>query len=178
MMSDQFRRVDNPEKHIRRLLLRQAHSTHPDIDYLLTQYDEATQTIIESSRYGNETVAEYGWAKVKQWIDEDHCRWEAHGETWHDLFLWAEADIVVGGVIQTIRSGGLGGVESDSGADFICQAMRDELAELKGILVNLGFDADTVSSTPFGGLKSAWDCITTIHRTLGEFIAGTNKEAT
>jgi hypothetical protein len=55
------------------------------------------------------------------------------------LGIQARADIVVNGTCQTITSGGLWGIESDSGDDYFAEVGRTEVAELAGILETLGF---------------------------------------
>lgn len=54
----------------------------------------------------------------------------------------AEADYSVGGTpapIQTITSGGLWGIESDSDASYFAEVEREELAELRKQLEGIGF---------------------------------------
>lgn len=59
---------------------------------------------------------------------------------WHHVGIVAKAVIVsANGITQTIRSGGLWGVESDSGADYMAEIERDELAALREELTALGF---------------------------------------
>ena len=50
----------------------------------------------------------------------------------------AEAEITVDGIIQTIVSGGLWGVESDSDAAYIKEVAGEEYADLRRILKTLG----------------------------------------
>ena len=52
--------------------------------------------------------------------------------------VMAEAEIVVEGVIQHIRSGGLWGTESDSGEEYIREIAADEYADLRKILTSIG----------------------------------------
>jgi hypothetical protein len=55
---------------------------------------------------------------------------------------WAEAEICVNGVIQTIRSGGLWGIDSDSESAYKELIEAEEKAALAEILVSLGFTAE------------------------------------
>jgi hypothetical protein len=50
----------------------------------------------------------------------------------------AEAEIVVDGIIQTITSGGLWGVESDAGDEYIKEVSQEEYNDLRKILKTLG----------------------------------------
>ena len=51
----------------------------------------------------------------------------------------AEAEIVVNGVCQTIASGGLWGIESDSEHQYLSEVEHEEVDQLKAILQSLGF---------------------------------------
>jgi hypothetical protein len=50
----------------------------------------------------------------------------------------AEAEIVVDGILQTIVSGGLWGVESDAGDEYIKEVSQEEYNDLRKILKTLG----------------------------------------
>jgi hypothetical protein len=50
----------------------------------------------------------------------------------------AEADVVIGGVSQTLTSGGLWGIESDSGKEYIEEVAGEEYSELRKILTEVG----------------------------------------
>jgi hypothetical protein len=50
----------------------------------------------------------------------------------------AEADVVIGGVIQTLTSGGLWGIESDSGKEYIEEVAGEEYGQLRKILTEVG----------------------------------------
>jgi hypothetical protein len=91
-------------------------------------------------RYFNPTMTgkETGNSKSPE---QDYQRMESlnRGE-WCYLGIIAKAVIVsAGGIIQTIRSGGLWGIESDSDAGYFAEVERDELAQLKAELLSLGF---------------------------------------
>ena len=58
---------------------------------------------------------------------------------WSYNGIRAEAEIVINGLCQTITSGGLWGVESDSDKDYISQIEREELGQLSEQLAALGF---------------------------------------
>lgn len=58
---------------------------------------------------------------------------------WYFLGVDAVAQIVVHGVIQTIESGGLWGIESDSDEDYIESVEKEEIDALRRVLAELGF---------------------------------------
>ena len=60
-------------------------------------------------------------------------------ETSAFIGIRAEAEIVVHGVCQTITSGGLWGIESDSARQYLSDVEQEEVDQLKAILQSLGF---------------------------------------
>jgi hypothetical protein len=50
----------------------------------------------------------------------------------------AEADVFIGGVLQTLTSAGLWGIESDSGKEYIEGVADEEYNELRKILTEVG----------------------------------------
>lgn len=71
---------------------------------------------------------------------QDYARFEAFNRgDWHFIGVKARAEVVIGDTIQTITSGGLWGIESDSDADYVTSVKKDELSALVGILLSLGF---------------------------------------
>jgi len=74
--------------------------------------------------------------------EEDYQCLEAYNRgDWCMLGIWAEAEVQTQnhGVIQTIRSGGLWGIESDSGEVYLDEIANEELAALSSELGALGF---------------------------------------
>ena len=59
--------------------------------------------------------------------------------------IQAEAEIVVAGVCQTITSGGLWGIESDSTPDYLSEIEQEEIEQLQEILHALGFSLEVIS---------------------------------
>jgi len=78
---------------------------------------------------------------------QDFARMESlnNGE-WGYIGVKASARIEVSGVILEITSGGVWGIESDSGEDFIQEIEREQLSGLKGILQELGFSAEEINA--------------------------------
>lgn len=64
---------------------------------------------------------------------------------WHYISIRAEATVIIGNVIQTISSGGLWGIESDSGDDYIKEIEKEELDNLAEILKELGFKESQIN---------------------------------
>lgn len=93
---------------------------------------------------------------------QDYERMESlNAGNWHYIGIRAEAEISVPAsgtfenlaannpyrhdVIQTITSGGLWGIESDSEKKYLESTAKEELADLKGQLKALGFSARAIS---------------------------------
>lgn len=57
-----------------------------------------------------------------------------------------------------IHSGGLWGIESDSGADYFDEIGMDAVAELVGLLLEYGFEAAEITATPISvQAGTAWE---------------------
>jgi hypothetical protein len=78
-----------------------------------------------------------GTADYQKYGKQDYARMEGlvRGD-WSYIGVIAKADIEVNGVRQTIRSGGLWGVESDAG-DYLAEVAKEQLGELRDILASL-----------------------------------------
>ena len=90
--------------------------------------------IPDSAKYINESEAD-----IRKYCLEDWRRVEAfyNGE-WGFVGIIAKAEVLVLGQLQTIRSGGLWGIESDF-TDCIAEVELEELDNLKTQLLSLGF---------------------------------------
>lgn len=80
--------------------------------------------------------------------EHDYQRMEAYNRgDWGMIGIWAEADVQTHnhGVIQKIRSGGLWGIESDSGAEYLKEVEREQLNELSSELQALTFSKRTIN---------------------------------
>jgi len=88
---------------------------------------------------GSKDYQDYGKA--------DFARAESlNAGNWCYIGIYAVAEVVVGGVCQTIRSGGLWGVESDSGDDYFGSIETEELGQLTLTLLDLGFRRKAIES--------------------------------
>jgi len=109
------------------------------------EWDEEDQKIISSCQFNDETIKEYGWNKVLEWMQENKERLNNYGRTWSCIGIKAIAKINVSmnkntSILQEIESGGLWGIENDSGEEYIEGIKKGQLEELKTILENMGID--------------------------------------
>lgn len=65
---------------------------------------------------------------------------------WEYIGIAARAQIVLAGVVQVVRSGGLWGIESNGAAEYIAEVERNELAALRDVLAECGFSARAISA--------------------------------
>ena len=75
------------------------------------------------------------------YIEQDYQRMESLNRgAWHYLGIIAKAEVQLTpeGPIQTIRSGGLWGIESDSGSEYLESVKQEELADLRRQLEEVG----------------------------------------
>jgi len=77
---------------------------------------------------------------------EDRLQQYRHGD-FNFIGISAEAEIVVDRVCQTITSGGLWGIESDSKHQYLSEVEQEEVDQLKAILQSLGFSGSEIPST-------------------------------
>lgn len=96
----------------------------PDLSYLR-----------DPGRYEGETPTN----RLKYLAQDDARYYGYHRGEWHCIGTWAEADILIDNVTQTIRSGGLWGTESDSEPKYLESIEHDEYGALKTILAKMGF---------------------------------------
>lgn len=104
-------------------------SKNPSPNEFMWFYPATTQTKISDEDNRSNALADY--KRMKQAEDS---QFEMLG-----IIAKAEIQMTSDSAIQTIRSGGLWGVESDSGADYIKEVQDDQLKELASELLSLGF---------------------------------------
>lgn len=84
---------------------------------------------------------------VRGYVAQDFDRMESlYAGNWSYIGIRAEAKIVVNGTIQTISSGGLWGIESDSDESHFAEVGADELADLRTTLHEMGFSKRAIAS--------------------------------
>ncbi len=79
--------------------------------------------------------------------EQDYQRMQAYNRgDWCMIGVYATAQVVISGdVVQTILSGGLWGIESDSGEDYFAEEEANQLHDLREQLTALGFKAKSLS---------------------------------
>jgi hypothetical protein len=83
---------------------------------------------------------------------KDYERMEAYNaDDWSFIGIRAQAEIAIGGVCQTITSGGLWGIESDSDESYFREVEHEELNQLRGILHELGFSKRAIATAVKAG---------------------------
>ena len=76
----------------------------------------------------------------------EHRRQQYENGGFEFIGVRAEAEIVVNTVCQTITSGGLWGIESDSDHQYLVEIENEEVDQLKAILQSLGFSDSELPS--------------------------------
>lgn len=88
------------------------------------------------------------WLKtMRENARKDYERMEAYNRgDWEYIGVRAYANVVVDGVNQSIASGGLWGIESDSEESYLRSVEQEQLRELRGILHELGFSTRAIAA--------------------------------
>ena len=101
-------------------------------------------------RYFNGYVEKYKGETpedIRKYVRQDYDRMESLNKgDWCFLGVSAESEIILGNVCQTITSGGLWGIESDSGSDYFAEIEQEQLAELREQLHAIGFSKRAISA--------------------------------
>lgn len=87
--------------------------------------------------------------EIRKYCVQDYERMESLNRgQWCYIGIWAEAEVQLSkdGVIQELSSGGLRGIESDSGNDYLSEVEQEELSQLRKELREIGFSARAISS--------------------------------
>ena len=101
-------------------------------------------------RYFNGNVENYKGESpenIRKYIRQDYERSERlHRGDWCYIGMRVEAEIVIDNVCQEITSGGLWGIESDSGKDYLAEIESDELYELRKQLTAVDFSKRAIAT--------------------------------
>jgi hypothetical protein len=85
--------------------------------------------------------------EIRTYIAQDYQRMERlNAGDWSYIGIRAEAEVTVDDTVQTVSSGGLWGIESDSDSQYIASVASDELASLRDILHELGFSKRAIAT--------------------------------
>lgn len=66
------------------------------------------------------------------------------------ISIVAKTEIVIGNICQNVTSGGLWGIESDSEESYLKEEEQNQLAELRGVLHELGFSKRAIAAAVKG----------------------------
>jgi len=151
----QFRCTDNTTKRIVNVQFRVEQDECPDLSFIGEYSSEprADDVTVDRKERNDMGRGEFRYFIAAmsgeqtgnpESVEQDYQRMEEYNRGgWYMTFAFAEADISINGVTQTIRSGGLGGVESDSGTYFD-EIKAEQYNELKDILAGLGFTQEQI----------------------------------
>lgn len=86
--------------------------------------------------------------EVRKYVRHDYERMESlNRQNWYFCGIRAHAEVqLTGDLCQTITSGGLWGIESDSGADYLTEVEDEQLDELKAELHAVGFSKRAITA--------------------------------
>jgi len=120
---------------------------------LADKWEDANEIPNRSRKYrffrpyaGGEAVQSESYRAYAQ-QDWERMRGLTEGN-WNYVGIMAEAEVTLAGsnVIQRITSGGLWGIESDSGDAYLEEVAQSELEELRGELQTLGFGKRAIAA--------------------------------
>lgn len=143
-------------KKINKIVLKRIIDDDLNIEYLKTDYTYANRqlTIIKSMRYSQADCKKYTHKKVLSWIIQDHKRYNKfnNGELCqYGIKAEAEINTSIGGgnwLINHVSSGGLWGIDEDSGNSYFDEVQKEQLEDLKILLKELGFTQEQINKTP------------------------------
>ncbi len=105
----------------------------------------------------SKVIAEHGSIEAADaaYVESDYKRCEAYNSgDWCMMGVWAQAEVIVNGTVQRIRSGGLWGIESDSDAAYFRTVAHDELCSLRDTLAELGASKKALADA-FHGIEDS-----------------------
>lgn len=89
----------------------------------------------------------YWRAAMRQNAAQDYARMEALNDNRFSFIgVGAEARVVVARICQTVTSGGLWGIESDSDESYLKETEQEQLSELRTQLYELGFSKRAIAA--------------------------------
>lgn len=145
----------NPKRILSVKLVREV-DTDPDLSHLGEYSNTASSpAAIDRQARGDYERGRYRWFNPAMTGEEtgnpdspeqDYRRMEDYNRgSWWMVGIWAEARVILtGDVAQTVRSGGLWGIESDSDEDHFNEVEAEELASLRTELKAMGFTSTAI----------------------------------
>ena len=96
---------------------------------------------------GESARRQYWHAIMTKNAKQDHLRMcQLIDGEFHFIGVQATAEVTVGGVCQTLTSGGLWGIESDSEESYFAEIEAEQLSELRGILAEIDFSKRAIAT--------------------------------
>jgi hypothetical protein len=85
--------------------------------------------------------------EVRKYVRQDYERMERlNAGDWAFIGIKAKAEVSIDNVVQSIHSGGLWGIESDSERSYIKEIENEQLAELRNQLYAMGFGKRAIAA--------------------------------
>jgi len=136
-------------KQITKVSIKYIVDPSPDLSWLETTVED--ETIVDSCRYSDKDIAQYGIEQVQEWIEQDRRRLAECGETWYMTGIFAEATVQTSAdcriwMHNTIRSSGIWSIESDSNDAHLRELEAEQFEELRSILADRGFTAAEIET--------------------------------
>lgn len=136
-------------KHIESIRIRHMIDESPDTSYIGEYSDDPSPAgTIDRKARGDQERNTYRYFNPAnpEYAEQDYDRMESLNRGgWYYLGIRAEAEIIMNNTIQRIASGGLWGIESDSGREYLEEVAAEELASLKDQLAELGFTDEEIN---------------------------------
>ncbi len=156
-MATQFRRIDSQAKRIMKITFKREADDCPDLSYL-GEYQSSPgdpDKTIDRKERGEMGRNEHRYFVAAmsgeetgnpESVEQDYKRSEDYGNGWYQMYLRFEALVSINGIMQTVTSGGIGGVESDSDESHFDEIREEEKDELAGVLQSMGFSEEQITT--------------------------------
>ncbi len=141
-------------KRISKVSIKRIFDESPDTSYIGEYSATWKEGAIDRKERGDMRCRDYRYflPANPEYAEQEYARMESlcNGD-FHFIGIRAEAEIQTSDdgrhwLCNTISSGGLWGIESDSGDDYFAEVERDELAALRDALTEFGFTADEIDA--------------------------------
>jgi hypothetical protein len=141
-------------KRIESVKIRRMIDDSPDLSYIGEYANSAADGAIDRKERGDCGRGEYRYFNPAniEYAEQDYDRMEAAQRgAWCSIGVRAEAEIQTSDdgqnwLSNSVSSGGLWGIESDSGDEYFAEIERDELSALRDTLAELGFSVEEIDT--------------------------------